>query len=725
MESVSDGSLTVSNGAAAPDAVARRSGHTGGYRPDIDGVRAVAVLLVIGFHAFPSWVPGGFIGVDLFFVISGYLITGTILRDVSDNKFTYIQFYARRFRRIAPALVVVLLGTFILGTYLLLPAELQALAEHVWAGAVFVTNILLWRQAGYFDAAAVTKPLLHLWSLGVEEQFYLLWPPLLLLARRRGFNTVVTFVIALASFALNVALIAHHATATFYLMPTRLWELLVGALLVQLEVSLGTARGAGGVIQSLLGAHTAPAVRNLKAWMGLVCVLIATRMLHDGDAFPGWWALLPVGAGFLLISAGPEAWLNRVALSSRPAVVIGLFSYPLYLWHWPLLSLSHIAESGPPSRAIRIVCVLLALILAWLTWRVVERPVRRWFDFAVLPRSMRACVALSVAALVSIAIAGAIVQASSGFPGMFARRFPGQAGQLADISVQLEDLAATPFPQKMFPRCSGVLEPGNVLDWCNVAVPGRPIEVAVFGDSHAIYEFPGFADAFTKRGMNSLVIGSSACAPILGVRSFLKGTREKCSAANQLAVDVLKRDAEIRTVVLSALGPYYFSGTSFDVDHRGVSDAANWVLEPLQGSGLTSKEALFEAGYSATIATLESAGKQVAFFVDVPELNFQPASCVPRPIRITKPMDQDACGLPRSTVMKRQAAYRALISRLAVAHPRMRVFDPLPYLCDSVLCSAMHAGRLVYRDSNHLTMYGGQYLGQPLADWLRSAFPPL
>jgi len=683
------------------------------YRPDIDGVRALAVLLVMAFHAFPVWVPGGFVGVDIFFIISGYLITGTILRDVGGGSFTFLQFYARRFRRIVPALAIVLAGTLIVGVYVLLPAELEALGRHVWAGAAFVNNLVLWRESGYFDGAAATKPLLHLWSLGIEEQFYLLWPPLLLIAVRRRLNLVrLMSLLAAASFALNVGLIGQYEPTTFYLLPTRFWELLVGAILVQLEFDFAAAKSSA--FRPMLGTDATSVLQNAKAWTGLGVALIAAAALSDGSAFPGWRAAMPVAAASLLISAGPNAWLNRVVFSSRPAVALGLMSYPLYLWHWPMLSFARIVEGDVPSRTIRVASLLMASLFAWLTWRLVEQPARRLFPTGGSRRTMRACVAASVTALGCLAAVGATLQARHGFPDWFAKRFP-------EHSAELSDLTAVPSPQNAFPRCSGTFSARAELGWCNTA-RGGDAQIGLLGDSHALYLFPGFADVFAARGVNSLVTGHSACAPLLDVRSFLKGTVEACSAANRLAIDLLANDPEIHTVVLSSLGPYYFSGTSFAADH-GLDEAPNWVLAPLDGSPVSSKEAIFERGYSATIGRLALAGKRVVFFIDVPELDFHPASCLDvRPISITRRPRRNPCGVPTSVVTARQARYRAVIARLAVAHPEMRAFDPLPFLCGEALCSAVRAGRLVYRDSNHLSAFGSAYLSEKLEVWMRSAF---
>src|SRR4051812_39233055 len=291
------------------------------YRPDVDGLRAIAVMLVLNFHGFPAAMPGGFIGVDVFFVISGFLITGIIARELEQGRFSLLTFYIRRVRRIFPALIAVLAVVLILGWFWMLPATFAQLGTDVFASAGFAANIALLLQSGYFDVESAKKPLLHLWSLGIEEQFYLAWPLILMLATRwRVALLSIAGAIAIASFTFNVARVGFDPVATFYLPFSRAWELLAGAVL-----ALTWSR----IDQS-------GAASNWRAAAGLVLIVIAAAVLNVHRAFPGWWALLPVAGSALLLSA-PAAWINRTLLSWPPMVWIGLISYPLYLWHWPLL----------------------------------------------------------------------------------------------------------------------------------------------------------------------------------------------------------------------------------------------------------------------------------------------------------------------------------------------------------------------------------------------------
>jgi peptidoglycan/LPS O-acetylase OafA/YrhL len=305
------------------------------YRADIDGLRAIAVLVVVLYHALPRLLPGGFIGVDVFFVISGYLISGQIVSEIRTRNFSLAAFYGRRIRRIFPALILVLLATLAYGFVILLPAELASLGGDVASGAGFVSNILLWQEAGYFDRAAMLKPLLHLWSLGVEEQFYIVWPLALWLAHRAG--VLRAWLLALfcaASFMASVVLAPAHPTIDFYAPFTRLWELGAGALLAW-----------------------RPALRggNAFSWAGLLLILGGAAALNAQLVFPGWWALVPVAGAVLLIGAGPENTVNRL-LSRQEATYLGRISYPLYLWHWPLISYAHFINNARPLKTFPAIC---------------------------------------------------------------------------------------------------------------------------------------------------------------------------------------------------------------------------------------------------------------------------------------------------------------------------------------------------------------------------------
>jgi peptidoglycan/LPS O-acetylase OafA/YrhL len=320
-----------------------------GYRADIDGLRAAAVALVVGFHAFPAVISGGFVGVDVFFVISGYLITGLILDRQATGRFSIKDFYVRRARRILPALGTVITATLVIGWFVLLPVAYEKLGLHALAGSLFFPNLIFWSEAGYFDVAAKAKPLLHLWSLGIEEQFYMIWPALLIAVRRwRANTTLILCAFAALSLIYSSIEVFSNTVAAFYSPLSRLWELSLGGILAARYVKL---------------RH--PEIASL---LGIALIVVAGLILTNASRFPGLLAVMPAGGAALAI-AGRSSILRW-----RPFVALGLISYPLYLWHWPLLSFA--AISGFDTLPVRFAVVAVSILLAWATTRYIESPVR-------------------------------------------------------------------------------------------------------------------------------------------------------------------------------------------------------------------------------------------------------------------------------------------------------------------------------------------------------------
>ena len=335
------------------------------YRADIDGLRAVAVIGVVGYHAFPSWIKSGFIGVDVFFVISGFLISKIIFEKLAADCFSFTEFFTHRIRRIFPALIIVLFANLVVGWYILLADEYKLLGRHIAGSASFIQNLILLSEKSYFSSGAETRPLLHLWTLAVEEQFYIIWPLFLWVAWRFKLSFPAIITLTLTSFILNLTTIKGDAETAFYSLHTRFWELSVGSVLAYLVLFHKNK------LSKLM-----PVSGNILSFCGATLLAIGIFSITKESLFPGWWALLPTIGTALIILANSRAWLNRVILSNRILVWFGLISYPLYLWHWSLLSFANINESGSPSRVIRLAIVLISILLAWLTYRVVEQPIR-------------------------------------------------------------------------------------------------------------------------------------------------------------------------------------------------------------------------------------------------------------------------------------------------------------------------------------------------------------
>src|SRR6478736_853600 len=367
------------------------------YRPDIDGLRAFAEVSVVLYHAFPKVITGGYVGVDVFFVISGFLISKILFAEIAEHRFLFMSFYGRRIRRIFPALAVCLAAVLAYGFVSLTPDELAQLGKHVFFGAGFLSNIVLWSESGYFDGAATFKPLLHLWSLGIEEQFYILWPALLwVVFRLKAKVGRLLIVLFLASFAINVALTITDISAAFYLPVSRFWELLAGAALAWRRQ----------IVLSLI-------VRSWISVAGLAALVTSAVFFTAEMRFPGWLALLPVAGAVAIILAGPEAAVNRIVFSNRAAVFVGLISYPLYLWHWPLISYAYVIRMGkPPTPLMATALVAVSFLLAWATYRFIEYPVRFGAHRHRRTQIVAAC-------MVALGTCGLAVWTKGGFPERF------------------------------------------------------------------------------------------------------------------------------------------------------------------------------------------------------------------------------------------------------------------------------------------------------------------
>ena len=432
--------------------------------------------MVVAYHAFPSRFRGGFIGVDVFFVLSGFLISSNIFHGLAGGSFSLFEFYGRRCRRIIPALAVVLIAVTTLSYLVSSGIFFNRLGRHLVAGATFTSNILLLHESGYFDAASELKPFLHLWSLGIEEQFYVFWPALLLLASRvRLKRAVIVLPLLAISFAVNIRWAAQHPAKDFYLLQSRFWELLAGCALALFKNASSTDSD---------GANDKRLADGL-AFAGLAVLFVAASLIDDKSRFPGWWAALPTGATCLIIAAGPGASLNRNVLSHPVMVFVGLVSYPLYLWHWPLLAILRATHGGEPSVAARLGVVALSVALSVLTYRFAELPIQRFFSFrrAGWPRSPEFAVGASVALLGVLAVVGFSIQRDI----LLARD-----SENHPVAYQLQKYAAYDNSSTQVGRCfvdtarafDGFAEP------CYRAAGQRP-EILLLGDSHAATSIPG------------------------------------------------------------------------------------------------------------------------------------------------------------------------------------------------------------------------------------------
>lgn len=632
------------------------------YRPDIDGIRAIAVLAVVAFHAFPQILPGGFVGVDVFFIISGFLISSIILQGLQHGNFSFAHFYARRIQRIFPALIVVMAACGVFGWFALFPDELKMLGKHMFAGSAFVSNFFFWNEVGYFDTAAETKPLLHLWSLGIEEQFYIVWPILLVFAYRRKANlALVLLAFAGLSFLLNIGGLRPYPTATFYSPISRAWELLLGAALAYVTLQSGAARGSLGAQQEPL-VQGGSSLRSLVSWFALALIVVTALALGRKDPFPGAAALLPTIGALLLIGAGPTAWVNRRLLASRPLVWIGLISYPLYLWHWPLLSFAQIVESGQPSPSIRGAALAAALVLAALTYYLLEMPLRRY------ARSRIKVTALALFMLV-LAAAGAALFQFNGFAG---RASVQESAEQQKALILVEDVANAQACKKRYGFDS-------LYAYCQLAKVGQDPTVALVGDSHAYHVMAGLSRHYTAQGENFLLLGTRL--PFFGIVARENDDYQK---ATPQMMELALNTPSIKTVLLA-------TAQKFDIADPVLLDALRLTLQKFT-----------------------AVGKRVVVIDDVPTLDFDPRSCIKR-AAIASSKTRTDCSINRAEFERSTQGHRAALQTVLKDFPQVELFATAPHLCDDKRCYAKLGGKLMYRDTNHLTYGGDLFMGEKFA----------
>lgn len=626
------------------------------YRPEIDGIRALAVLSVLFFHSQLRF-PGGYVGVDIFFVISGFLITALINQDLVAGRFSLRDFWERRVRRIMPAASVTVAVSLVLGFFLMLPADFEELGRSAVAQALVAANVFFFLETDYFAGPAESKPLLHFWSLALEEQFYLLFPFVLLaLHRWRAFGKVAgVATIAAVSFALSVVGAWRFPDATFYLLPTRAWELALGALLA--------LRG---------GALPLPETMRAPAgWAGLA-MMVAPMFLYDHETpFPGLAAVPPCLGALLVIWStgdGRERVLKRL-LSLRPVVFIGLISYSLYLWHWPVKVFSHYWFTGLYSPlAMRLAVVPISFGLAWLSWRYVELPFRHKRGAA--PSRRWAVGALAASAL-TLAL-GALVSRQGGLP----ERLPPEAANYAAAvddrpTIEEADLTVEEAERGELPALHQPV--------------ARDLSVLLWGDSHARVVSPA-VEAICRE---------------LGVEGY-RASRSETASLLERGDDDFRRYSE---------AVYRWIAT-----HRPtiVVMVSRWERV------LRSEED--EADLRETVAAVQRLGVRVALMRQVASQRRDIPKALVRASVLGE--DVDEVGVPVAKHAQYTQRSNEIIDRVAAASPGLMVLDPIPYLSREGRCIAEESGRALYYDYQHLTRFGASFLRPMFASMVHTVATP-
>lgn len=640
------------------------------YRPDIDGLRAIAILSVLGFHFFPNTFKGGFIGVDIFFVISGFLISSIILLNLEHGHFSIIDFYKRRIRRIFPALITVTLSSLAIGFFLLYWDEYAQLGKHIALGMAFVSNFMLAKGSSYFDTAANTKPMLHLWSLAIEEQFYILWPILLIFLYKRKLSIpYMTFGIGILSFSFALYLVVKNPTVAFYYPVSRFWELMVGGFLAHLYLHKKFH-------------HHYP---HLQSILGLILITLGIFIINKDTVFPGIATLLPTLGTFFLISGGPHTFINKHLLSNKLLVWVGLISYPLYLWHWPLISFMNMALGQEPSFAQKIFLLLLSFILAWLTYFFIEKNIRK--------ASSKISVSLLLCSGILVCFMGLAVKITEGLPN---RPINQKIKNMANSSKDAEKIFdASRRADKSCQELNYLTLIDSEVCLSNSKTP----RILFAGDSHAMALYSGIYSRDIK--LDAMLISAHGCQiyPNLTSQSTFKNSwGNNCQSIGQEIIKTVKTLSTIRTIVLVNHYPY------------DNSEATLPSIYNLKGKALTNENAFF-VGESDLIQTLLKLNKKVVLFLDIPHLKNNPRNCIQRLAGVTVP----SCDIARESYLSEQGAYIEKVYALQMKYPKLKVFDSASIFCDKKTCYAKgQDDHYLYFDHHHMTPYASKKVIQSI-----------
>ena len=645
------------------------------YRPDIDGLRAVAVLAVLFYHAGFNFSSGGFVGVDVFFVISGFLITKKISENILAKEFTFIGFYERRIRRIFPALFTTILFTLVIGVWLYDAVTYKELGQSATATTLFTSNTFFWNLAGYFDSPSALKPLLHMWSLSVEEQFYFALPLVLVFLFRffkKHVRTILA-VIAGISFIAVTYTIGQDPSAGFFLTQGRVWELLLGSLLALTKV---------GTINN--------SQRNLLSAGGILMILTSIVIYSDETMFPGASAALPViGSAMIIFSGiGGESLISRV-LSTKPFVLIGKISYSLYLWHWPLLVFARLYLIREITALDLIIWFGITFLVSFLSWKLIETPFRS-LSFLTKPRIFY--LAGSVMALT--AITGVIIQNTKGLPGRF------DPEQNTIIGKETWHSEAT-----LWLDCES--EGENELVTCPIGAEDRSPVFLFWGDSHADAVASAVNLSATNADAAGYLIWISGCPPLTGI-DRTDHINQECSNFSRDVIDFVKDHGEIETVILSSRWTILAEGTRYKTEEGytvSLTDSENPTSEEI------TNKALFTTGLNRTVDELLGLDRQVILVSPVPEIGYH----VPSAYFVAARTNRDITDIIAPSLAEYRARNEVVLSvmdELAATYTDVQVVDPSHILCVENICQVVIDNQPLYINDDHLSTVGAYLIAE-------------
>ena len=654
------------------------------YRREIDGLRALAVIPVVLFHTGFESFSGGFVGVDVFFVISGYLITSIILKEKEAGTFSLLYFYERRARRILPALFLVLAACLPFAWFWLLPSDLSAFSRSVAAVSVFASNILFWNEAGYFDTDAELKPLLHTWSLAVEEQFYIIFPLFILFAWGFGKARIALLlaVAAVASLAIAHWGAIDQPAATFYLLPTRGWELAMGALLA---------------IYFSERDHFSnrPTFSEAGSTIGVLLILLPVFFYSEATPFPSLFALVPTLGTALIILFGTPATLVGRLLGSRPLVGIGLISYSIYLWHQPMFAFARHRSLDEPGMAIMLVLSAAAILPAYLSWRFVEQPFRQ--RRRIGRKSVLSFALAGSLAFLAIGLAG---NARDGFPGRF------DAEYIATVRTAI----GQGFGQD---ACwQTITDNRSIRGACEIGHPATRKDFALLGDSHASTLTHSLDKATREHALSGLNLTYPTCPPLLASRP--RNRDEQFTACAPLLREVFGslEDAQLPEVlVVAARWALRMEQRRFNNLEGGVEHGTRSVWTSPETASLGYTEALARDFHQSIQALLDS-GRTVILVYPIPEMGWHVPRRLLRIYARNRSIEPADASIDHAVFRNRTARTYEAFDRLG-EHPKLVRIYPEEILCNAQVegrCIAHHGGVPLYMDDDHLSDAGASLI---------------
>jgi peptidoglycan/LPS O-acetylase OafA/YrhL len=635
------------------------------YLPHIDGMRGVAIISVMTYHFFPGFLKSGFVGVDIFFVISGFLITSIIKHDILVGNFSYFSFYSKRIKRIFPALIVVLFFSLIFGSIFQLSFEFEKLGKHILGATAMSSNIVLWNESGYFDIESSGKPLLHLWSLGVEEQFYIIWP-ILLVAIIKASNKKKLFIVFLValSFSLNIMSVQDNPNSVFYLPIYRFWEIGVGGILALYNFEKFSNKGC-----NFFG--------NLLSFVGVLLVLLSTMLIDKSSNFPGYWAAIPV-IGMSVIVITRKSWISQNILSNSLIVWVGLISYPLYLWHWPLKYVSDVINIGVIDvnevRYIKFIAITLSFVMGYVTYRFIEKPIRAPLN------NNRFTAKILILIMLFIAFLGGLVLHFEGASIL----------SVKNRSLMTNNILNTKWINSYDGECVNDIGLNSVnIDKAHIfCLKGdKQVDIAIIGDSMANSLYPGMSKISDKEGYSVLNVGSATCAPISNLIGKVPHNKA-CKQINNKIKEYLI-NSSISTLIIS-FAPWDLTNEGYKI--KGIKNNKDLINAAI--NQLVSDINLYEAH-----------GKNIVVVYNWTLIDFNAIECI---------RNEDLCRVPLKKDSLLENTTR-LINESISLNTNACIFDPRKVFIKNGKFNLMDiSSNLLIRDTHHLSFSGSDVVASKI-----------